>query len=269
VQLATRRVGSGPMLVCHPGGPGFAGAELADPGGLDAARELVLVDPRGTGASPAPDDPGAYRTEDYAADLEELREELALETIDLLGFSHGGIVAMAYAAEHPTHVRKLVLASTIAAVTDDTGAEMARVKAAKAGEPWYDRAIAALEQEERGDYGDGDLAAMWTAMAPLYFHRWDERYRGWLATSVEGANAAPLRVANTQPFDLRADLPRIDAETLVVTGADDFICGPAAARTIAACIRGAETVILERAGHMTFVEQPDAFREAVEAFLAR
>jgi len=59
VQLATRRVGSGPMLVCHPGGPGFSAAELADLGGLGATRELVLVDPRGTGASAAPADASA------------------------------------------------------------------------------------------------------------------------------------------------------------------------------------------------------------------
>jgi len=267
VQLATRRVGSGPTLVCHPGGPGFSAAELADLGGLGATRELVLVDPRGTGTSPVPDDEGAYTTDDYVADLEELRERLALDALDLLGFSHGGIVAMAYAAARPHRVRKLVLASTIAAVTEETGAEMEHVKAGKAGEPWYDDAIAALEQEERGDYDD--FGAMWTAMAPMYFHRWDERYRGWLNASVEGSTAAPLRVFNAQPFDLRADLPRIGAETLVITGADDFICGPAAAGAIAAGIRGAETVILERAGHMTFVEQPDAFRDAVEAFLAR
>ena len=255
------------MLVCHPGGPGFSAAELADLGGVGATRELVLVDPRGTGASPAPDDESAYTTDDYAADLEELRERLALETLDLLGFSHGGIVAMAYAAAHPSRVRKLVLASTIAAVTEETGAEMERLKAEKAGEPWYDDAIAALEQEERGDYDD--FAAMWTAMAPMYFHRWDERYRGWLTASVEGSTAAPLRVFNAQPFDLRGDLVRIDAQTLVITGADDFICGPAAASAIADGIRGAETVVLERAGHMTFVEQPDAFRHAVEEFLAR
>jgi len=267
VQLATRRVGSGPTLICHPGGPGFSAAELADVGGLGATRELVLVDPRGTGASPAPTDGGAYTTDDYVADLEELRETLARETLDLLGFSHGGIVAMAYAAAHPRRVGKLVLASTIAAVTEETTAEMERVKAEKADEPWYAGAFAALEQEERGDYDD--FTAMWTAMAPMYFHRWDERYRGWLTASVEGSSAAPLRVFNAQPFDLRADLAQIEAETLVITGADDFICGPAAATAIAAGIRGAETVILERAGHMTFVEQPDAFRQAVEAFLAR
>src|SRR4051812_50034712 len=99
------------MLICHPGGPGFAGAELEDLGGLAQTRELLLVDPRGTGSSPRPDDPGAYSTDDYVADLEELREGLGLETIDLLGFSHGGVVAIAYAPAHPARGRKPVLAA--------------------------------------------------------------------------------------------------------------------------------------------------------------
>ena len=37
-----------------------------------------------------------------------------LEQIDLLGHSHGGVVAMRYAAAHPARVRRLVLASTLA-----------------------------------------------------------------------------------------------------------------------------------------------------------
>jgi proline iminopeptidase len=222
VKLHTRRRGSGPLLVCHPGGPGFDGTELHDLGGLDATRTLLLVDPRGTGGSP---DAETYHLDDYVADLDELRDTLAVEQIDLLGFSHGGLVAIAYAIAHPAQVRRLVLTVALAAFTPEMEAEAQRAIDARAGEPWHATAAAALAREEAGDYETAeDAAAMWNEMAPLYFARWDERFRPFV--HVERTNPEPLRQFNATPFDLRPDLGRVEAETLVITGRDDFICAP-------------------------------------------
>src|SRR5262249_6199880 len=158
----------GPLLLCHPGGPGFDGSELHDLGGLDRTRTLLLLDPRGSAASA-----DSYLLDDYVADLEELRADLAVETIDVLGFSHRALVAAAYAAAHPQHVRRLVLACGLAAVTDEMQEEAKRTIDGKSREPWHAAAVAALEREEAGDYETPeDVGAMWNAMAPLYFSRW-------------------------------------------------------------------------------------------------
>lgn len=261
---ATRR-GDGPLLVCHPGGPGFDGGELHDLGGLDATRTLLLVDPRGSGGTGAAD---SYLLADYVADLEELRAELALETIDLLGFSHGGLVAAAYAIAQPRHVHKLVLAGALAAFTPEMQEEAERAIAGTAEAPWHGDVVSALEREERGEYGTPEeAAAMWNLMAPVYFSSWDERYRPLV--EVARIEPEPLKTFNATPFDLRPELGRIDAQTLVITGRDDFICGPAAAEVLVAGIPGAELVVLDGAGHFCFLEQPEAFRAAVEAFLSR
>jgi len=265
VKLHTTRRGDGPLLVCHPGGPGFDGRELDDLGGLDATRTLLLVDPRGTGGSP---DAETYLLDDYVADVEELRVGLGEDRIDLLGFSHGGLVAAAYAIAHPEGIRKLVLTVGLAAFTPEMQAEAERVIASFAGEPWHAAATAALAREESGDYGSPEEgAAMWNAMAPLYFSRWEERYRPLV--EVERMNPEPLRQFNATPFDLRPDLGRIEAETLVITGRDDFICGPAAAQVLVDGIPRSELVIVEDAGHMLHLEQPAAYSAAVEAFLSR
>jgi proline iminopeptidase len=265
VKLATIRLGTGPLLLCHPGGPGFDGSELHDLGGLDDTRTLLLLDPRGTGGT---GDAETYALADYVADLEELREDLGEKRIDLLGFSHGGLVAAAYAARHPSRIRRLVLAVGLAAFTPEMEAEAQRVIDGLAGEPWHAAATAALAREEAGDYDTPEEgAAMWNAMAPLYFSRWDERYRPLV--EVERMNPEPLRQFNATPFDLRPDLGRIEAETLVITGRDDFICGPAAAQVLVDGITRSELVIIEEAGHMLHLEQPAAFSGAVEAFLAR
>jgi proline iminopeptidase len=253
--------GSGSQLICHPGGPGFGGEELRDLGGLDKTRTLVLVDPRGT---PATGEARSYMLADYVADLDELVDG----QIDLLGFSHGGLVAAAYAAAHPQRVRKLVLASALAVVTPEMEAEAGRVIASKSGEPWHAGAVEALAREESGDYETPqDLAAMWNAMAPIYFWRWDERYRP--SVEVDALPVEPLQAFNSTPFDLRPELGRIEAETLAITGTDDFICGPAAAQVFGDGIPRCEVVLIENAGHFTYLEQPEAFTSAVEAFLAR
>ena len=44
--LSYERRGSGPLLVCHPGGPGYSSAEFRDFGGLDDSFELLLLNPR-------------------------------------------------------------------------------------------------------------------------------------------------------------------------------------------------------------------------------
>jgi len=265
VRVHSERRGSGPLLICHPGGPGFDGSELLDLGGLDRTRTLLLVDPRGTEPTgPA----GSFSLDDYVADLEELRADLALETIDLLGFSHGGLVAAAYAIAFPQHVRKLVLASGLAAFTPEMDEEAKRAIEAKAGEPWHAEAVAALEREAAGEYETPeDNARMWNEMAPVYFSTWDESYRPLVG--VERLPTEPLRAFNASSFDLRPGLQRIDAETLVITGRDDFICGPAAAAPLVEGIPRAELVLIDDAGHFAFLEQPDLFREAVEGFLSR
>lgn len=261
--LAYNLVGDGLMLVCHPGGPGFAGAELSDLGGLSASRTLVLVDPRGTGGSDkAPD----YSLDGYAADLDELRVHLGLERMDLLGFSHGAIVAIHYAARYRRGLGRLVLAGGLAAFTDEGKAFAEQFIESKSDEPWHDDAVAAISEEENGEVDD--LCALWQRQAPLYFARWHEDYRPAMVACALGAAGEPLLEFNEVGFDVRDELGAITAPTLIVCGAQDFICGPPAASVLARGITGSHMVMLEGTGHMMFIEQPNAFREAVAGFLA-
>src|SRR5919201_2431593 len=103
--------GSGPPLLCHPGGPGSSSVYFGELADLAAERTLLLLDPRGTGDSDRPADPSAYALGDYAADVEAVREHLGLERLDLLGHSHGGFVAMRWAGDHPNRVGRLVLSN--------------------------------------------------------------------------------------------------------------------------------------------------------------
>jgi proline-specific peptidase len=271
-RLAYRRAGSGSALVCHGGGPGFSGLYLQDLGGLDRHLELILLDPRGTGGSDRPADARAYSIEDYANDVEELRQHLGLERISLFGHSHGGVVAMDYAARFPDRVEKLILASTLARFAKEQVGAMEAGMAAKAGEPWFEDASAALAAEQAGDFEtDEELGRLALREFPFYFAHYGDAERAYLEALREDIpNADTLRYFNQEifeTFDLRPQLARITAPTLVITGEQDFITGPVCADDIEASLSDVRKVVIPGAGHFIFVETPDAFGQAVLDFL--
>jgi proline iminopeptidase len=268
--LTYRREGAGPVLVGHPGGPGFSSNYFADLAGIGDAFTLVLLNPRGTAGSSSPADARAYTTADYVADVEELRLHLGEETLNLLGHSHGGVIALAYAAAHPEHTARVVAADTLVRLHPD---EMEQIMLTHSSEAWYQDARLALDQEEAGEYANEDeLREITRRFMPMYFAHFDERAEQYLEAHVtpERPNPDALKLFNEgiADWDMRPELGRIEAPTLVITGAVDFICGPACAADIAAGIAGSKQVLIEDCGHFSFIEKPERFREEVTQFLA-
>lgn len=266
---AYTRTGSGSLLVCHCGGPGFSGATLGDLGGLGKSFELLVIDPRGTGGTPRPVD-GSYRQEDYIDDLEELREHLGAEQIDLLGHSHGGFVSMSYAAAYPNRVRRLVLVATAPRFAGEYEERIAKYWAASDAP-----SIAAALDARRRRFVKGDEEEDEERMKlrmlelRLYFRR--EEGVDWLGSvfSREPPNTDALKHFNTEiapRYDIRDELARIEAPALAITGELDFF-GPPANDDIVAGIPDARSVVLANAGHFVWVDEPDAFRDEVRQFL--
>jgi proline-specific peptidase len=270
--LAYKRVGSGPTLVCHGGGPGFSGRYLGNLGGLDERLELIVLDPRGTGSSDRPADPTQYAVQDYVDDVEEVRDLLGLERLNLLGHSHGGVVAMAYAAQHHERVDRLILASTLARWSSQQEEAMTAWVESRAGEPWYPDAKAALEAEQAGEFStDEEMSELAFREFPFYFAQYGDEERQYVESlRSDSTNADTLRYFNTEifpTFDLRPDLEKITAPSLVITGAEDFITGPPSAAEIEEGLADVSKVVIPGCGHFIFVEAPEAFGEAVATFL--
>jgi len=270
--LTYRKLGHGPVLVCHPGGPGFSSIYFGDLAGLWEQFTLVMINPRGTAGSSRPADARAYGIDDYVADVEEVREHLGEERMLLLGHSHGGVIAQAYAARYPARVRRLVLASTLARFGPEQEKAMEAGMDKRSAQPWYGEAKQALEREQEGDFaGDAELTELVMKELPLYFAHYGPVEAGYLDTlRSESINADTLKLFNREifnTFDLRDRLRDITAPTLVITGDEDFICGPICAKEIAAGMPGARMVIVGDSGHQVFVEQAQAFHDEVAGFL--
>lgn len=173
---------------------------------------------------------------------------------------------------HPSRVRRLVLASTLARFREEQVAAMEEAMQAKSGEPWYEDARAALEAEQEGKFeSDEELGRLVVREFPFYFARFGDAEREYLTILAgETVNADALRLFNTEifaTFDTRPELARIEAPTLVITGEKDFITGPVCAAELVAGIDGATYVELERCGHFVHVEERDRFRGEVLRFL--
>jgi pimeloyl-ACP methyl ester carboxylesterase len=224
---------------------------------LAAERTLILLDPRGTGESERPGDPSAYDLEDYAADIEAVREQLGVERLDLLGHSHGGFVAMAWGGAYPDRVDRLILAGTAPRFTDAIrGIRMQRVGAHQ-GQPYFQDAIAALQEQQAGNYStDEELVALYERAGPVLGALGDDITPIADAFRASGMNADALKHFNERiagGMDLRPQLARIEAYTLVLACERDPF--NAATDEIAEALPN-RTVVTVPGDHFAFLE-PD------------
>jgi proline iminopeptidase len=263
--------GSGPVMVAHSGGPGMDARTWGDLAGLDSFATVVVLHPRGSGLSGDPPD-GAYSLADYAADIDALRQHLGLDDIALLGWSHGGMVAMQYAASYPAAVSRLILYSTAAYLgefLEDIDAAVQRYR----DQPWFDDAYAALQDEWAGNYSSAaEMSDLLLRELKFYFHQFDHRAAAYLdSIRPYDVRIAPLKAfnANEAPqFDLRPMLANITAPTLVLAGRSDFITTVAMAEEIVRHTPHARLVVFERSGHFAVVEEAPQFHQVIEDFLA-
>ncbi|HWH28855.1 MAG TPA: alpha/beta hydrolase [Mycobacteriales bacterium] len=270
-RLAYTEVGSGPPLLCVPGGPGRAAAYLEDLGGLAASRTLVRLDTRGTGMSEVPDDPATLRFDRLADDVEAARAHLGLQQLDVLAHSAGSLVAQVWAARHRENVRSLVLVTPVASLQGGSRSDVAAIRSARSGEPWY--ADAAEAAAALADAPPAQQQALVRATRPFFYGRWDERTREHAASADRqstrraeeafGAGADEVDVAG-----LREALGRVAAPVLVVGGERDGVTGVAAVHEVAASFNAAREAVLPGAGHFPWVDEPEAFADVVGRFLA-
>jgi proline iminopeptidase len=113
VMIYYKIFGRGKPLVIVHGGPG-ASHDYFLPYLTPLARhyQLVFIDERGSGRSPALEDASSYTVENMVEDVEAVRQALGLGQISLLGHSYGGVLAQAYALKYQENLTRLILAST-------------------------------------------------------------------------------------------------------------------------------------------------------------
>jgi len=268
-ELAYHVNGVGEPLICVPGGPMRATPYLGDLGGLSRHRRLIPLDLRGTGDSATPADPSSYRCDRLVDDVLALQDHLGLASADVLGHSAGANIAVQYALSHPGRVRSLVLVTPSgrsAGLEPDTAMRREMISL-RQGEPWFKGAAAAFELVAAGGGAEED----WTAMAPLFYGRWDAAAQAHDAAGAEQANEeAAVAFGAEGAFDpaaTRAGLANLRTPVLVIGGSLDLQRPPAVTAEFAALFANSRLIVQPGAGHFPWLDDPGQFVSAVTGFL--
>jgi 3-oxoadipate enol-lactonase len=213
-------------------------------GALTEHFRVLRYDRRGHGQSAVP--PGPYSIGELAGDVIELLDSLGLERVSYCGLSIGGMDGMWNAAHAPGRIDRLALCSTSPHMPPR--------------ELWDERAATVREQGV-------------AVLAEATMERWfSPEFRasspdavGWVremfsSTPAEGYAGCCEAI---REWDFRSELGRISAPTLVLSAEDDPSTPPESGETIADGIPGARFHVLPGARHLSNVEQPEEFTDAL------
>lgn len=275
VRLGYRRLGdSADNLIVLHGGPGLTLEYLADDlSPLARDRSVIFYDQRGAGRSTLVADPAALDAERFADDLEAVRKHFGLERVTLVGHSWGAGVAALYAMRHPDRVSRVVLVGPMALRRSELDRSFAAVPASLGPEEAAQLRVA--RDAVRTDPGDAEACRRFYSVwfRPFFADPADmARMRGDVcAGSPEALRNGALVVgrhtmASLGDFDWRNSLQRVTAPVLVLHGSEDVIPASAAAEWTTA-FPNARLLLMEGVGHFPWVEAPEAFFPAIDAFL--
>jgi len=285
VMIYYRILGRGePLLIVH-GGPG-ASHDYFLPYLLPLARhhKLVFIDERGSGRSQKLEDASGYTVENMVEDVEAVRVALRLGQVTLLGHSYGGALAQAYALKYQKNLSHLILGSTWSS-TKALNEVFIRMKQNMS--PELQQRIHNLESSglfghgkdyEKNRYTTEYMVAAWGEgyFPYLYQNRPDPNYdpvdngkMSWeLYREMWGEHGEFVVDGNLKSVEYTDRLSTIKVPTLILVGDHDE-CDPSLAETMHQKIAESKLVVFPKAGHMTFVDQPEMFRKAVESFLMK
>ena len=210
---------------------------------------ILAPDVRGFGASP--DFDHQWTLGDAADDFIVLLDTLGIPTVTLAGLSMGGYLAFELLRKRPGMIERLILADTRARADNPAEGE-ARTRLAES-------------VEHRG------TETLVEAMMPrLLRDNADPGVRELIRPTIAGARpssvAQALRAMRDRP-DSTSLLAEIGCPVLVLVGREDLVTTVEESRKMADAIPGARYEEIPDAGHLSNLENPEAFNRAVHRFL--
>jgi len=218
---------------------------------LGAGYRVLRFDNRGVGKSSAP--PGPYTTDLFARDTKALVDSLGLTDFHLVGVSMGGMIAQEYAIANAPDLRSLTLACTYAA----PGPFCSRMFSL-----WADMAPVLGVPAVMRD------VTLWAFTVPFFEGREEElkEFEAAMADLPQSLEAYLAQLSSIRTHDTTGRLDAIRVPTLVIAGEEDILIPVSLSRRLHEAIPGSSWQTT-KGGHACLWEHPQAFNEALLAFL--
>jgi proline iminopeptidase len=227
--------------------------------------QLVYLDHRGNGQSGRAAT-ATYTMEQFADDVEAVREHLGLGKVFVLGNSFGGFISLLFALRHTESVAGLVLSNT--APSGAFAEEMLALVNERATPEQQETLTLLFEGRHTGD---AHYRRWWEIMAPYYFASPDSRVMAELVSrlTVSATVANHMFPQEFPKYDLREQLgPLLSVPTLVVGGRHDGVIPVSQSQLLHELIAGSELAVFEDSGHFPFIEEQEGFARRVAGFVA-
>lgn len=220
---------------------------------LAAAGYRVLTpDLRGYGDSDVT--PGVVPLSRFADDTAGLLDELGIDAAVIGGVSMGGQIAMEFHQRHPKRTSALVLCDTSAPAETPEGKTR------------RNRLAVRLLAEGMGGYADEVIDKMLARYNVAALPEVAAHVLGMMQVTDPRGAAAALRGRAERP-DYRDGLAAARVPTLVVVGADDVYTPVSDAEEIVKLVPDSVLRVIDGAGHLPGVEQPELFNAVLLDFL--
>jgi pimeloyl-ACP methyl ester carboxylesterase len=258
-------LGEGPPLVFVHGHSGCWQNWLEQLPHFARSHRCVAPDLPGFGQSEMPEE--RISIESYARFLDELLEELGIESAPVVGNSMGGFVGAEMCLKHPERVERLVLVAAAGLSTKYVGLSK---------DLFQRRAVAAFARAVNAYAAVPDARAETLVRRPRLRRavlrmvvKHPERLPPPLARELirgSGMPAAPYATDAIMTYDFRDHLSDVGCPTLIVWGADDEVV-PEGADDYERLIPNSRKIVLPDTGHVPQIERPVAFNALLEEFL--
>jgi 3-oxoadipate enol-lactonase len=197
--------------------------------------------------------PHAWTIPEMGEELANLMDRLGLETCTLAGLSIGGYIALPFALKHPKRVEQMILAHTRARADLD-GERAAR-----------NTMIEGLRKDGTANLPDKMLPRLLSPETPDDVRN---RVKAWIERTSAVAAVHALTAMRDRD-DQTKHLDQLQCPTLVIAGSGDAIIPVKDCEQMAAAIPGSEIAVISQSGHLSNLENPAAFNQAVDRFLKR